>query len=100
MLCLYFEFLYFVKYNGLTEYLTLFSWFALLVNQCFDSKEFERCEIWTMFASVGPLCYEQIIYIMKLSSFGSNSLAVVTSSTIAYMFIVDQVEQWRRQLDK
>ena len=46
-----------------TEYLTLFSWFALLVNQCFDSKEFERCEIGTIFTSVDPLCYEQIINI-------------------------------------
>ena len=45
------ELLYFVKYDLLTEYLTLFSWYALPINQCFDSKEFERCEIWTMFTS-------------------------------------------------
>ena len=49
----------------LTEYLTLFSWFALLVNQRFDSKEFEECEIWTMSTSVGPLSYEQIINVIN-----------------------------------
>ena len=48
------ELLCFVKYDVPTEYLTVFSSFAVLVNQCFDSKEFERCKIWTMFASVGP----------------------------------------------
>ena len=67
MLCLYLELLCFVKYDVPTEYLTLFSWFALLVNQCFDSKELERCEIWTMFISVGPsINYEQIINIIKV----------------------------------
>ena len=54
MLYIYLELLCFVKYDVPTEYLTLFSWFAMLVNQCFNSKEFERCKIWTMFTSVGP----------------------------------------------
>ena len=80
------ELLCFVKYDVPTEFLTLFSWFALLVNQCFDSIEFERCEIWAMFASV-PL-YEQIINIIKLrcKSYGSNSLAIVTSSFILNIY--------------
>ena len=32
MLCIYLEILCFVKYDVPTEYLTLFSWFAVLVN--------------------------------------------------------------------
>ena len=77
---LYLGLLCFVKYDVPTEYLTLFNWFALLVNQCFDSKEFERCEIWIMFTSVALFCYEQIKYNHRSRSYSSNSLVIVTSS--------------------
>jgi hypothetical protein len=47
----------FVKYDILTEYLTLF-WFAMLVNEyklyISIQKKFERCKIWAMFISGGP----------------------------------------------
>ena len=66
MLCIYLELLCFVKYDVPTEYLTLFSWFAVLVNQCFDSKEFEKMQNLDNVYICGSLCYEQIIDMMKV----------------------------------
>ena len=39
-----------VKYDILTESLTMFL-FAMLVNKNFNSEKFIRCEIWAMFIS-------------------------------------------------
>ena len=39
-----------VKYDILTENLTMF-WFAMLVNKNFNSENIVRCEIWAMLIS-------------------------------------------------
>ena len=63
--CIYLELLCFVKYDIPTEYLTLISWFAVLVNECFDSRVRKMHNLDNVYIC-GSLYYEQIIDMIKV----------------------------------
>ena len=72
----------FVKYDLLTEYLTLFWLSNLLIDKCKSVFEFkkqcERCEMWKL-TSVGPTCYQQNWYAEGTVNYSSCKIVQLTA---------------------